>query len=109
MTGPLQFNEPFVLLDFEGRRQLYRRPSRIIEIRDPRQIASAIEEFRGRTVAGFMGYESGYALEPRLRHLCHAPAPGDPPLLWFGVFPEGPEPAPELADGMGAWVGAPEP
>ena len=69
MTLPLQPDEPFVLLDFEGRRQLYRRPSRIIEIRDPGQIASAIEELRGQTAAGFIGYESGYALEPRLRQL----------------------------------------
>ena len=109
MTLPLQPDEPFVLLDFEGRRQLYRRPSRIIEIRDPGQVASAIEDLRGQTAAGFIGYESGYALEPRLRHLCHAPAAGDPPLLWFGIFPDGPEPAPELPGADGAWVGAPQP
>jgi para-aminobenzoate synthetase/4-amino-4-deoxychorismate lyase len=109
MTLPIQPDEPFVLLDFEGRRQLYRRPSRIIEIRDVGQIASALEDLRGQTAAGFIGYESGYALEPRLHHLCHAPAPGDPPLLWFGIFADGPEPLPELPDGIGAWVGAPQP
>ena len=109
MTGPLQFNEPFVLLDFEGRRQLYRRPLRIVETRNPEQVMPALEELRGQTTAGFIGYESGYALEPRLRELCHWPAPSDPPLLWFGHFPHGPEPAPELPDGNGAWVGAPQP
>jgi para-aminobenzoate synthetase/4-amino-4-deoxychorismate lyase len=109
MTGLLQFNEPFVLLDFEGRRQLYRRPSRIVETRDPEQVLSALEDIRGQTAAGFIGYESGYALEPRLRELRHAPTPGDPPLLWFGIFADGPEPLPELPDGIGAWVGAPQP
>jgi para-aminobenzoate synthetase/4-amino-4-deoxychorismate lyase len=109
MSLPFKYDEPFVLLDFDGQRQLYRRPSRIIETRNPEQVVSTIEELRGQTVAGFIGYESGYALEPRLRHLCHAPAPGDPPLLWFGVFPDGPELAPKLPDRNGAWVGAPEP
>ncbi len=109
MSLPFKYDEPFVLLDFEGRRQLYRRPSRIVETRNPEQVVSTIEELRGATAAGFIGYESGYALEPRLHHLCHAPATGDPPLLWFGIFPDGPEPAPELPGGNGAWVGAPEP
>ena len=35
---------------------------------------------QGRHVAGWLGYELGYALEPRLR----PPAPG--PLLRLGVF-----------------------
>jgi para-aminobenzoate synthetase/4-amino-4-deoxychorismate lyase len=109
MTGLLELNEPFVLLDFDGRRQLYRRPSRIIEVREPEQIVATLEGLRGQTAAGFIGYEAGYALEPRLRDLAAKPQPDEPPLLWFGVFDDGPEPAPDLPDGRGVWVGAPEP
>ena len=38
----------------------------------------------GFWVAGYLGYEAGYALEPKLAHLM--PAPGAGPLLEFGVF-----------------------
>ena len=47
----------------------------------------------GFHVAGFLAYECGYALEPRLTPLLR-PAP-DKPLLLFGVF-DAPRPAPPL-------------
>ena len=105
----LQPGEPFVLLDFDGRRELYRRPSRIVEVRDPGDVGAALEALRSRTAAGFIGYEAGYSLEPRLGHLAKAPAPDEPPLLWFGLFDHGPEEWPELPDPSGAWASAPEP
>lgn len=45
-----------------------------------KQIEGALEE--GHHVAGYMTYELGLALEPRLKKLLQEPVP----LLWFGVF-----------------------
>jgi len=109
MGMPLRSDEPFVLLDFEGRREFYRRPSRIVEVRDPAELEAALEGLRGQTAAGFIGYECGYALEPALRHLAKPPKPDEPPLLWFGVFEDGPEVPPDLPDEAGAWAGSPRP
>ena len=47
----------------------------------------------GQWLAGYLTYEAGYALEPRLAPL--APPPGDAPLLAFGLYP-GPHPAEAL-------------
>jgi len=41
---------------------------------------------RGLHAAGFMSYEAGYALEPRLATLDPRRVEGDSPLLWFGLF-----------------------
>ncbi|MDE3108750.1 MAG: aminodeoxychorismate synthase component I [Acidobacteriota bacterium] len=45
----------------------------------------AVEEHRqsGGEAAGFLAYEAGYALEPRLRHLLR---PSHAPLAWFGLY-----------------------
>ena len=109
MTLPLRPDEPFVLIDFDGRREFFRRPSRIIEVREPSQVGSALDELRGGTAAGFLSYEAGYSLEPKLPHLAAAPEAGEPPLVWFGLFDHGPEAWPELPDPAGAWLSAPEP
>ena len=109
MLFPLPTDDPFVLLDFEGRRQLYRRPSRLVEVRDPAEVVRALESLRHQTAAGFIGYEAGYALEPHLHHLARAPSAAEPPLLWFGVFDDGPEDVPVLPDGPGAWARSPQP
>lgn len=108
MTLPLPFDEPFVLIDFDGRREFFRRPSRIIEVRDPIEVESALDALRGRSAAGFISYEAGYSLEPKLEHLAKAPEAADQPLLWFGLFEHGPEDWPELPDPAGAWLSAPE-
>ena len=104
-----QAGEPFVLLEFEGGSRLYRRPAETIEARRPEEVAPALERLRGRHAAGFIGYEAGHALEPKLAPLARA---GDgPPLLWFGIFDgwEDADPADLLPDPAGAWAGRPRP
>lgn len=111
-------DRPFVLLD-DARAadaapaRLYRDPVATIVARNRRDVAAALDAIRGETrhVAGFLSYEAGHALEPRLAALG-----GDAPLplLWFGVF-EGYEEIPaadvsaRLPDPHSAWAGSPRP
>ena len=104
-----QAGEPFVLLEFEGRPRLYRHPAEVVEARRPGDVAAALRRLRGRHAAGFIGYEAGHALEPKLAPLARA---GDgPPLLWFGLFGgwEEVDAAALLPDPAGAWAGPPRP
>ena len=111
---------PFVLLDDArpgGPRILYREPLDIIAARRPEDVGPALEQVRkaladGKHAAGWMNYEAGHGLEPKLAPLAQ---PGeDLPLLWFGLFFEA-EPidkaasADLLGDPAGAWVGPPRP
>ncbi|MBN9589303.1 MAG: aminodeoxychorismate synthase, component I [Alphaproteobacteria bacterium 64-11] len=80
-----------VILDF-GRRLAFRRPLQVISAVHAGEVPAALEALQqalaaGRHVAGWLGYELGYALEGRL-----APRmpPGADPLLKLGVF-AGPE------------------
>ncbi len=75
-----------------------------IVARGPADLAAAFERIEcerraGRHLAGYLSYELGYLMEPRLRQLL--PEVRNVPLLWFGVF--------EGADrsGGGAWVAEP--
>ena len=105
-----QGGTPFVLLDGWGGQgaRLYRAPAEIIEARRIEDVAPALERLRAanREAAGFLAYEAGHALEPRLAPL--APRDAETPLLWFGLFDRVEEvgfdalPAP-----AGAWAGAP--
>jgi len=111
---------PFVLLDDArpgGPRFLYRNPVGRIEAARPDDVAPALERVRaaladGKHVAGWMAYEAGHALEPRLAPLAH---PGEGlPLLWFGLFEHVEQVAPAalenwLGDAAGAWIGEPRP
>ena len=103
MTGNAS-TQPYVLLEdiagqegglgknglgagFPGR--LFKAPVRVIAARTIREIAPAIQAMddaldAGYHLAGWIGYEVGYALEPRLEPL--APPAGDTPLIWMGVF-----------------------
>lgn len=85
---------PFVLLD-DARpdgaspARLYRDPIEIVVARRAEEVAAAlarIEELRceGRDLAGYLAYEAGLALEPKLAHLAARGADG--PLIWFGAF-----------------------
>lgn len=86
---------PFVLID-DARpggagATLYHAPADCVCAGDLAGVVPALEALRraradGLHAAGFLAYEAGYALEPRLAGLDPRRAPGDPPLLWFGLF-----------------------
>jgi para-aminobenzoate synthetase/4-amino-4-deoxychorismate lyase len=110
---------PFVLLD-DARdggapARLYRDPVRIVVAWTLAQIAPALAELRaarrdGLHAAGYLSYEAGAGFEPALGE----PPVSDMPLLWFGLFADLAEIAPEdvpglLPDPAGAWIGPPEP
>jgi para-aminobenzoate synthetase / 4-amino-4-deoxychorismate lyase len=110
---------PFVLLDDAraagGAARLYRDPVRIIAAHTPAEVADVLAACRtarddGLHVAGFLGYEAGLALEPRLASKVVAPPAGAPPLAWFGLFREATRIDAEavpvlLPDPRGCWTG----
>ena len=105
--------EPFILLD-DARpsgasdARLYRAPREVVVARRVEEVAPAlqrIEELRaqGFELAGYMAYEAGLALEPRLAPLAAARTGAAGPLVWFGAF-DGFESIP--ADAMPDWLAA---
>ncbi|HYW15367.1 MAG TPA: aminodeoxychorismate synthase component I [Allosphingosinicella sp.] len=100
-----------MLLEFEGRARLYRRPRQVVEARRPNEVRPALDRLRGRHAAGFVGYEAGHGLEPKLAPLAREAGAGQPPLLWFGLFDgrEEVDPAGLLPDPAGAWAARPRP
>jgi len=105
---------PFVLLDDArpgGRATLYTGLRDLVETRNPAEVKACLERLRGKKAAGFLAYEAGHALEPKLAPLARAPAPDAPPLLWFGSFAESRwgDAAEVLPDPAGAWAGAARP
>jgi para-aminobenzoate synthetase/4-amino-4-deoxychorismate lyase len=111
----LPFDEPFVLLDDArpgGRARLLTGLERVIAAERIEEVAPALEQLRSAgEVAGFLSYEAGFALEPKLASLPPEAAGDRPPLLWFGAFArsEQVEAATILPDPDGAWAGAPQP
>jgi para-aminobenzoate synthetase / 4-amino-4-deoxychorismate lyase len=115
--APLSTNTPFVLLDdarAEGAvpTRLYRNPVRIVEAQRQDDVVTALESLRGTGLhaVGFLSYEAGHALEPKLA----APAQPETPLLWFGLFERFDEIAPHevaalLPDPAGGWTAPPQP
>jgi para-aminobenzoate synthetase/4-amino-4-deoxychorismate lyase len=111
---------PFVLLDDArpgGACTLYRDPEMILTAYAPDEVRTCLAQLRaaigrGRHVAGWLAYEAGYALEPKLARL--ALPDTTLPLMWFGVF-ERAEALDATAreallhDPAGAWIGAPRP
>ncbi len=109
-------DRPFVLLDDarSGTGTLLRDPVEIVTAHRMAEVRPALDRLRaargrGLHAAGWIGYEAGYALEPRLAPL--APPPGDLPLLWFGLFAQAEQasPADLLPDPAGGWMGPPRP
>jgi para-aminobenzoate synthetase component 1 len=112
--------EPFVLLD-DARAQgaaparLYRDPVETVVARTMDEVQPALDRIaeagdEGLHAAGYLSYEAGHALEPRLQGLSRAPQPGAMPLLWFGLFADCRRIAPEdvaagLPDPAGARLG----
>ncbi|WP_255601908.1 aminodeoxychorismate synthase component I [Polymorphobacter megasporae] len=80
---------PFVLLDDASRggsARLFTGLRGEIIATTPADVRPALERLRGPgTYAGFIGFESGYALEPVLTPLARTGDDGLP-LLWFGDF-----------------------
>ncbi|WP_423606290.1 aminodeoxychorismate synthase component I [Sphingomonas sp. MS122] len=114
MLGPA----PFVLLD-DARpggadARLYRDPVRIVAAHaqgEVREALAALDAARGAGLhaAGYLAYEAGHALEPRL-----GPPAVSGPLLWFGLFERYETVAAAdvpavLPDPAGAWIGRPRP
>ncbi|MCY7280372.1 MAG: aminodeoxychorismate synthase component I [Sphingomonas bacterium] len=84
---------PFLLFDDArdggARCRLYEAPLGEIVAHTIDEVASALAALRaavasGHHVAGWLSYDAGYALEPKLRPL--ARRLGTTPLLWFGLF-----------------------
>lgn len=76
-----------------GRALVFQRPLEIIRCTGPDEVEAALERLdaalaSGLHAAGFMAYELGYALEPRINPLM--PSGASVPLLWFGLF-DGPQ------------------
>ena len=87
--------------------RLFTSPASEITAEGPDDVAPALAAIddalaAGAWVAGWIAYEAGYALEPRLR--THQPA-GAGTLLWFGVYD-----APALIDpgDVAAAIGSPD-
>jgi len=106
-----QAGQPFVLLEYEGRARLYRGPAEVVEARRAHEVRPALDQLRGRHAAGFIAYEAGLGLEPKLAPLALAAEADGPPLLWFGLFEdqEDVDPGALLPDPAGAWAGRPSP
>jgi para-aminobenzoate synthetase/4-amino-4-deoxychorismate lyase len=94
-----------MLVILEGaERRVFQRPSRHISADIAAEVPAALAAIegalaQGRHVAGWLGYELGHALEPRL-----AARTGRGPLLRLGVF-DAPSDAPPPVIGR-AWAGA---
>ncbi|WP_439532767.1 aminodeoxychorismate synthase component I [Polymorphobacter sp.] len=95
---------PFVLLDdaSTGRATLFTGPAETVEATTAAEVAPALARLRsGGDWAGFIGYEAGHALEPRLA--AQARPVTDTPLLWFARFTDA---APVDVDALLAGHGA---
>jgi len=91
--------DPFILLDdarSEGAvdAHLFERPSALFVARSPDDVertlaqADAVRRETGGTLAGYIAYEAGLALEPRLLPFAAARTGADGPLVWLGLFDE---------------------
>jgi len=87
---------PFVLLD-DARSEdtsparLYRAPHEVVVARRPEDVGPALSRIaalagEGHALAGWLAYEAGLALEPRLEPLAPARTGAGGPLAWFGAF-----------------------
>ncbi len=85
--------DAFVLLDDSlgrnGRCWLFERPLDVVRCERPEEVEAALARLaaagaEGLYGAGFLSYELGYLLEPKLAPLL--PVKRTQPLLWFGLF-----------------------
>jgi para-aminobenzoate synthetase/4-amino-4-deoxychorismate lyase len=103
---------PFVLLDdarADGAAdaQLFESPSQVFVARRPEdvqpvlQAADAARRESGHSLAGYIAYEAGLALEDRLAPLAAARSGAAGPLVWLGLFERARTIA---ADAMPGWL-----
>ena len=102
---------PFILLD-DARpdgaspARLYEAPREVVLARRVEEVEPALERIaalsaEGLYLAGFLAYEAGLALEPRLAPLAASRVGATGPLVWFGAF----ESYREIAgDEVSAWL-----
>ncbi|GGE02199.1 aminodeoxychorismate synthase, component I [Tsuneonella deserti] len=87
---------PFVLLD-DAREDgaadahLFENPTRIFVARRPEEVSAVLEAAdaarrQGGTLAGYIAYEAGLALEPRLSSAAGGRTGAAGPLVWLGLF-----------------------
>lgn len=91
----ISLNEPFVLLDNaggDGRRdgRLFSAPVEVITVSTRADVAPALDRIaalaaEGFHLAGYLSYECGHAIEPRLATAIKEQTSATP-LLWFGAF-----------------------
>jgi len=97
---------PFVLLDdaratAASEAHLFESPKQQFVARRPDEVAAVLEaadrarQDHGGSLAGYIAYEAGLALEPKLRPLAEARTGADGPLVWLGLFDEARTIAPE--------------
>lgn len=95
---------------------LFAGPREVIVAWRPAEVARALQRAEtarasGAWIAGYVAYEAGYALEPKLSRLMPRRRPG--PLVALGVFDAPSEAGPALeqaaAEGRSTWMTAPEP
>ncbi|HEX4179526.1 MAG TPA: aminodeoxychorismate synthase component I [Caulobacteraceae bacterium] len=107
---------PFVLLEdrLDRRRpaRLFRDPATIVRCDRPDQVEGALRRIEaglgaGLHAAGFLAYELGYALEPRLGR--RMPEGRTVPLIWMGLFPPPRTLDPDALDAAFAALGPPPP
>ncbi len=85
--------QSYVLLDDalspDGRSFLFEDPQRILCCTEPRDVEATLRDLaeagaQGLYAAGFLAYELGYLLEPKLSGLL--PEIDSKPLIWMGLF-----------------------
>ncbi len=101
---------PFVLLDDArvdgaGNAMLYRDPVAIIRADRLEDVDGALAALdaasrQGLHAAGYLSYEAGFALEPRLAVLDRPATPPGAPLLWFGLFEQAHSLAPDAVPAL---------
>ena len=101
---------PFILLDdarVEGAApaRLYERPAEIVVARQPGEVDAALSRIGTGAGhwAGYIAYEAGLALEPRLAGRTPPRNGATGPLVWFARFEQMTEMAPEQAE---LWLAA---
>ena len=99
-----------------GEPALFDRPRAVIAAQAPGEVTEALAKAEaaradGAWLAGYVAYEAGYALEPKLARQMPRKRPG--PLVLLGVFDAPLAAGPTLAraadEGRSTWMTAPEP